>query len=175
LLIALGDPVRQQMLVELVDSPGSVASLARDIDAKVRTIRRHMKVLLANDAVEACEESDDPDETRYRPLVRPFLDDAHWRQLPPEQRRALIAMTLRRISEQVTQAVEAHGFDHEQTHVSFMRMHLDERGWQEMADLLAGVIEEAMQIEADCAGRRIQGSHAPQIASKLAILHFGRS
>ena len=174
LLVALGHPVRQQMLMALSDAPATIASLAEQTAAGLPAVRRHMSVLLANDAVEPVDGEGEPDHRRYRLMVRPFLDDAHWRRLPAHRRRALFALTLRRIAVQVEKGLAADGFGHEQTHVSLTRLQLDEQGWQELTDLLAGVLEEAMQIEADSAERIVAAKVPAPIESKLAILHFGR-
>jgi hypothetical protein len=121
---------------------------------------------------------DDPevadDHRRYRSMIRPFLDDAHWRQLPADRRRALFGLTLRDISRRVEDAAAGEGFGHPQTHVSLTRLELDEQGWQEMTDLLAGVLEEAMEIQAECAGRRGRGESGEMVGTNLAVMHFGR-
>ena len=174
LLVALGHPVRQEMLLTMCDAPVSIARLSVRLDLPVRTIRRHINVLLANDTVEPAGDADEPDDVRYRTMVRPFLDDAHWRHLSPHRRRALFSLTLRRIAAHVESGMADGEFDDAQAHVSLTRCVLDERGWQEMADLLAGVIEEAMQIEADSVERLARAPEGAQIVGKLAILHFGR-
>ncbi len=174
LLLALGHPARQRIMIRLSDTPASTATLAAELELELVSARRHLAVLRANDAVEPVDEEGEPDAIRFRAMTRPFLDDAHWRELPPHRRAALFAMTLRRIFSLVSRGF-AHGeFGHERTHVSSVRLHLDEQGWQELADLLAGVLEEAMQIEAESAERLGQAPDAAQYESKLAILHFGR-
>jgi hypothetical protein len=67
-------------------------------------VRSHLDVLLDNDAVEAA------DGTSYRATIRPFLDDAHWAQLPVEVRRALFAQNIRWIVEDVAPAVAVLSF-----------------------------------------------------------------
>ena len=173
LLAALGHPLRQQILINLVDAPASAATLASDLGVGLPAVRRHVKVLLANDVVEAVD-AGGADDTRYRAMARPFLDDAHWRQLAPHRRAALFAMTLRRVAAQVRGSFP-DGFGHERSHVSFTRLQVDEQGWQEIADLLAGVLDEAIEIEAESAARIIGDPSAEQFEAKLAILHFGRS
>ena len=86
----------------------------------------------------------------------------------------MFALTLRRLSQRIDDALASGGFGHVQTHVSFTRLLLDEQGWQEMSDLLAGVLEEAMQIEADAAERRGAGG-AEAFYTNLAVMHFGRA
>ena len=176
ILQALGDPVRQRIVTVVSESPASAGTLAQQLAMPVEQVREHLDVLLRCDAVEAVDGADLPaDERRYRAMLRPFLDDAHWRALPPERRQALFELTLTDIATRVAEARAVAGFGHVQTHVSLTRLTLDEQGWQEISDLLAGVLEEAMEIEADCADRRARGAADPLYRSTMAMLHFGRA
>ena len=176
ILRALGDPVRQELLTALSEAPASATALSDALELPLVTVREHLAALVDDDAAEVV---DDPaiadDDRRYRAMIRPFLDDAHWRQLSVDQRRALFGLTLRDISRRVDDAAASDGFGHPQTHVSLTRLELDEKGWQEMTDLLAGVLEEAMEIEADCADRRGRGEAGEMVGTNLAVMHFGRS
>ena len=176
ILEALGDPVRQRIVTMLSESPAGAEALAQQLALPVERVRAHLDVLLRCDATEAVDGEDVPaDERRYRAMLRPFLDDAHWRALPPERRQALFDLTLTDIATRVSEARAVAGFGHVQTHVSLTRLMLDEQGWQELSDLLAGVLEEAMEIEAECADRRARGAPEPLYGSNLAMLHFGRA
>jgi DNA-binding transcriptional ArsR family regulator len=175
LLHALGDPMRHEVLLAIAETPDSVAGVSGRLDLPLEEVRGHVRELVASDAVEQIDGDDvRADDRRYRSMIRPFLDDAHWRELPAEQRQALFALTLRRLSERIDDGLASGGFGHVQTHVSFTRLLLDEQGWQEMSDLLAGVLEEAMQIEADAAERR-RASGDEAFYTNLAVMHFGRA
>jgi DNA-binding transcriptional ArsR family regulator len=176
ILEALGDPVRQRIVTELSESPAGARGLAAQLGLPVATVRGELEVLVRCDAIEAVDGLDVPgDDRRYRAMLRPFLDDLHWRALPPERRQGLFDLTLSDIGERVAEARAVAGFGHVQTHVSLTRLMLDEQGWQELSDVLAGVLEEAMEIEADCADRQARGAPEPLHGSNLAILHFGRA
>jgi DNA-binding transcriptional ArsR family regulator len=176
ILEALGDPMRQRIVTAVSGTPAAATALAEQLGASVEEVRRQLDVLVACDAVEAVDGTDvPPDHRRYRAMLRPFLDDAHWRALPPERRQALFELTLGEIAKQIDESRAVGGFGHVQTHVSHTRLTLDEQGWQEISDLLAGVLEEAMEIEADCADRHARGAREPLYGSTLAMLHFGRA
>ena len=175
LLHALGDPGRHELLLAIAETPDSVNGLAARLDREQPDIRRIVSELLASDVIEQLDGDDlGADDRRYRSMIRPFLDDAHWAMLPAEQRQALFELSLRRLSERVDEALASGGFGHLQTHVSFTRLLLDDQGWQELTDLLAGVLEEAMQIEAEAAERR-RASAAEPFYTNLAVMHFGRA
>jgi DNA-binding transcriptional ArsR family regulator len=176
ILEALGDPVRQRIVTLTNGTPAAARELAEQLSLPVDVVRGELDVLVRCDAVESVDPPDvAAEDRRYRAMMRPFLDDAHWRALPPERRQGLFELTLADIDTRIREARAAGGFGHEQTHVSFTRLTLDEQGWQELSDLLAGVLEEAMEIEADAADRQARGAPAPLYGSSLAMLHFGRA
>lgn len=175
ILEALGDPVRQRILTAVSGTPAAATALAAQLGTSVEELRRQLDILVSCDAVEAVDGTDVPaEDRRYRAMLRPFLDDAHWRALSPDRRQALFEMTLAEIATQIDESRAAAGFGHVQTHVSHTRLMLDDQGWQEISDLLAGVLEEAMEIEAECADRLARGAREPLYGSTLAMLHFGR-
>ncbi len=57
-------------------------------------------------------------------------------------------------------------------HVSAMRLHLDPQGREELERLLAALLEEVAQIEAESADRLASAPHAPVYASRLSIVPF---
>lgn len=178
LLRALRHPVRQQILVSLLATPASAGELADELGLPLSRIRRHLRFLCENDAIEPAETSAadaaGEDERRYRSMMRPYLDDAHFAQLPAERRELLNALTLRDIARRVDDGMAAGGFRHHQTHVSYTRLLLDEQGWQEVVDLLAGVLEEVMMIEAEAMERATPAGEELE-ASSMAIMHFSNA
>jgi len=175
ILNALGDPVRQELLTQLCDGPASASVLSRALELPLATVREQLIVLADNDAVERLDDPSNGDDCRYRATLRPYLDDAHWRLLAPERRQELFRLTLRQISRRIERSILTGGFGHPQTHVSLTRLELDEQGWQELTDLLVGVLEEAMEIHAESAARRLRGASGELVGTNLAVLHFGRA
>jgi DNA-binding transcriptional ArsR family regulator len=169
LLAALGDPDRQRILTLLNERVATASQISGELDMPESEVVSHLGVLLENDAIEATG-----DES-YRATIRPFLDDAHWARLPVEARRALFAQNIRQIVEHLAPALAADGFDDPKTHVSLTRMDLDRQGWEELAELLAGVLDEVMEIHAACVDRIARGKAADTIPAELVILHFQRA
>jgi hypothetical protein len=174
LLHALADPVRHEVLTEIAVTPGSVSGVAASLSLPVEEVRGHVEELIASDALEPIDDRTGPDERRYRAMIRPFLDDDHWVKLSRSQRQELFGLTLRGLTRRFDDALAAGQFGHVQSHVSLTRLLLDDQGWQELADLLAGVLEEAMQIEADCCERSARSPGREMFAANLAVLYFGR-
>lgn len=174
LLLALGDPARQRVLTLLNERVATAAQISGELDIPQREVVSHLDVLLENDAIEATD-GDADDDTVYRATIRPFLDDAHWAELPVDVRRALFAQNIRQIVEHLAPALADDGFDDPKTHVSLTRIDLDHQGWDEVADLLAGVLEEVMDIHADSVDRVTRGESESTIPAELVVLHFQRA
>jgi DNA-binding transcriptional ArsR family regulator len=174
LLLALGDPARQRVLTLLNERVATAAQISGELDIPEPQVVSHLDVLLENDAIEASDGEADDDRS-YRATIRPFLDDAHWAELPVDVRRALFAQNIRQIVEHLAPALAEDGFDDPKTHVSLTRIDLDRQGWDEVADLLAGVLEEVMDIHADSMDRVTRGESKSIIPAELVVMHFQRA
>jgi hypothetical protein len=145
--------------------------ISLELSIPEREVGSHLRVLMANDAVEPSDGSCSED-TWYRATIRPFLDDDHWAHLPVEARRALFEQNISQIVEHLAPAVSAGGFDDPRAHVSLTRLELDRRGWEEVADLLAGVLEEIMDIHSESVDRVVRGQSPGTVPAELVVLHY---
>ena len=109
--------------------------------------------------------------------MRPFFDDAAWAQIPVSTRRSLFDSDLDRLWNDVAEAAKVGGFDHPRAHASWTALEVDEQGFNELADLLGSVVERALEIQAESAGRRDdQGDGAgPVLRTEIGLLHFERA
>jgi DNA-binding transcriptional ArsR family regulator len=174
LLRALGHPTRQRVLTLLNERVATAHEIARSLDIPMSEVESHLRVLMENDAVEAGDDVDSS-STWYRATIRPFLDDDHWARLPIDVRRALFAQNIQQIVEHVATALAEDGFDDPRTHVSVTRIELDRRGWGEVADVLAGVLEEVMDIHSESVDRVTRGESEGTLSAELAVLLFERA
>lgn len=175
---SLGHPLRQRILHVLSEGVASPNQIAQRLEEPLGNVSYHVKILLENDAIELVETRPvrGAIEHFYRGTMRPFLDDEHWARLPLATRRTLFAQKLQEIGEHVTAAGMANGFDRVETHVSWTPLQLDEQGWLELAEVLAGVLGEAARIEAESLERlATAGESAHPIRSEVAIQHFERA
>ena len=175
---SLGHPLRQRILHVLSEGVASPNHIAQRLGEPLGNVSYHVKILLENDAIELVETRPvrGAIEHFYRGTMRPFLDDTHWAQLPLATRRTIFAQKLEQIGGHVTAAAMANGFDRIETHVSWTPLQLDEQGWDEMAEVLVRVLEEAARIEAESLERLAgAGESAQPIRSEVAIEHFERA
>jgi hypothetical protein len=107
----------------------------------------------------------------YRAVVRPEIDDAHWKRLPLGVRRRLASMVVGEVLRSAAAAAAAGGFDAAGAHADRVPLHLDEEGAEELSRVLVAALDEAMRIQQRSNERRAGDPEAAR-SSQLAILHF---
>jgi DNA-binding transcriptional ArsR family regulator len=175
---AIGHPLRWTMLEALNEGEASPAQLARRFGEPVNLVAYHMHILAKAGAVELVrtEPRRGATEHYYRAIMRPTFGDREWARLPRETRRAVLDTEVKKIMRDVRAAAGAEGFDHPRAHVSWTALDLDREGVDEVADLLAGVVGELLEIQGRAAGRQAKegGRKAARLPTEVAILHFER-
>jgi DNA-binding transcriptional ArsR family regulator len=175
---ALGHPLRQRILHVLSEGVASPNQIAQKLDEPLGNVSYHVRILLENGGVELVDTRPvrGAVEHFYRATMRAFLDDRQWARLPAATRRAVFGQMLQQLGEHVADAAQSHGFERLETHISWTPLQLDEQGWQEMARLLAGVLEDVAEIEAESLARMEEaGDAAEPVRSEVAMLHFERA
>jgi DNA-binding transcriptional ArsR family regulator len=174
LLKALAHPLRERILESITDrGEASPVELARELDQPLATVSHHTRVLRDLGCIELTrtEPRRGAVEHYYRPILRPFLDDEQWEQLSLVARRGLAGQLLRRIFTAASAAGGQGGFDPAGAHIARVPLSLDEVGWRELSDAVAGLLNTAEAIQERSDARR-GGSHDGVSGSELAILHF---
>lgn len=175
---SLGHPLRQRILLELNRRVASPSEIAQTLEEPLANVCYHVKVLRDNDAIELVKTAPvrGAIEHFYRAAIRPYLDDAHWAQLPLSTRRALFDETLQWIWDDVREAAGAGGLDDLKTHISRVPLHLDDQAWGELAERLEELLEFAMRLDAE-AGERLTALPEDERrtrTTRLALMQFER-
>jgi DNA-binding transcriptional ArsR family regulator len=175
---ALGHPLRQRILLILNDRVASPSEIAAELGEPLANVAYHVGVLRDAECIELVRTAAVRGALQhfYRPTVRAFFDDSHWARLPPSARRALFGQTLDQIWSAVTAAAESGGFDRVECHVTWTRLQLDEDGWKAVADVLNGVLDSVLEIQAQSLDRlvKLPEEQRATIRSELAMMHFER-
>jgi DNA-binding transcriptional ArsR family regulator len=173
LLKAISHPLRHRLLGLLDERVASPNELARELGLPLGRVSYHIRLLADLGAIELVrtEPRRGALEHFYRAVTRGWFSDDDWSRLPRAARRGIVGQSLQRIFSDVTAAVDAGGFDGATSQVTRTSMELDERGLEEMSQLITTAAERAAQINAECADRR--GS-AEGVTTELALLHFER-
>ena len=176
---ALSHPLRWRILDALAAGPASPSMIATELGEPLGNVSYHVKILLSYDAIELVETRPVRGalEHVYRAIERPFLSDAQWAKLPLAVRRDLFNNALNGAWEHLVAAARAGSLDDDRTHVSWTKLNLDQQSYDELSDMLNKVLDRAMELHAETAGRAAEGKGEPaeQHETELAIFHYHRA
>jgi DNA-binding transcriptional ArsR family regulator len=171
---ALAHPLRARALVVLNERVASPNEIAEMLGEPLPNVSYHVRTLLDLDCIELVRTAQRRGaiEHYYRALKRPFFSDREWKRLPPSARQALVDATLQLVWDDVSESIEASTLAaRPDMHVSRSALVLDERGWGEVTDALAALLEEAEHI-ARRSTERLERSAEPGVPSRLVLMHF---
>ena len=169
---ALSHPLRQRILEYLntqgVSSPNEVATA---LGVRLTNLSYHVRILRELDCLELVrtEQRRGAIEHYYRATARPWLSDDEWAALPLSFRRKTLGRTVGQIFESASAAVTTGGFDAPDVHVSKVKLRLDEEAWRELGDILDGVLEGAIRLQAETVERDGAEDHP---STQLALMLF---
>jgi DNA-binding transcriptional ArsR family regulator len=174
LLKAISHPLRHRLLGLLDDRTASPNELARELGLPLGRVSYHIRLLADLGVIELVrtEPRRGALEHFYRAVTRGWFSEDDWARLPRAARRGIVGQSLQRIFSDVTAAVDAGGFDGPASQVKRTSLELDERGLEELNEVLATTAERVSQINAESADRR---AGAEGMSTELALLHFERS
>jgi DNA-binding transcriptional ArsR family regulator len=153
---ALAHPLRVQLLAALNEGVASPNELAKKLDEPLTNVSYHVRMLHDLGTIELVETEPRRGalEHYYRAVVRPFFADRDWKRLPKNARGSISDAVLQLVWEDAAEAIKAGQFDErEDRHLSRSVLCVDERGWEELNELLVDTLDSAMQIQADSASR----------------------
>ena len=180
LIRAMGNPLRQRILIALNQKPASPSELSKQLEEPLGNVSYHVRILVQCDAIELVKTAPVRGalEHFYRATVRNHFDDEAWTELPKSVRSALFGQTLKQIWSHVAAASEAGGLEHPQDHISWITPELDEQGFEDMVDHVNSSLERAMEIQEESANRRAKQpaeSDEPSYRTEFVLMHFHRS
>jgi DNA-binding transcriptional ArsR family regulator len=174
LLKAISHPLRHRLLGLLDERVASPNELARELGLPLGRVSYHIRLLADLGAIELVrtEPRRGALEHFYRAVTRAWFSEEDWARLPRAARRGIVGQNLQRIFSDVTAAVDAGGFDGPASQVTRKPLELDQRGLDEVTEVLASTAERVTRINAESADRR---GGAEGVSTELALLHFERS
>jgi DNA-binding transcriptional ArsR family regulator len=174
LLKAISHPLRHRLLGLLDDRVASPNELARELELPLGRVSYHIRLLADLGAIELVrtEPRRGALEHFYRAVTRGWFSEDDWARLPRGARRGIVGQSLQRIFSDVTAAVDAGGFDGPASQIKRTALELDERGLEEVSQVIASTTERVNQINAESADRR---AGAEGVSTELALLHFERT
>jgi DNA-binding transcriptional ArsR family regulator len=152
---ALSHPLRQRLLMAYTGRVLSPSQVAAELGASLGDVSYHTKQLLAHGCIELVEAVRGRGGVKhyYRATVPYEVADRDWRALSPALRRRLVEPIVAAIVDDIAEAAGAGAFDTEDVHVSRTPLRLDERGRQELGELLERTVADALRIQEESAAR----------------------
>jgi DNA-binding transcriptional ArsR family regulator len=172
LVKALSHPLRVRVLQILSERVASPNEISQELDASLGNVSYHTRILLEHDCIELVDTQPRRGaiEHYYRATVRPWLDEASWKALPAGLRRQLAGQTLQDLWADARAAGKVGAFDRSDAYVTRTLLDVDERGWEELTELMAETLERAVEIQGRSATRRPEET----VSAELGLLFFER-
>lgn len=171
---ALSHPVRANILAILNQRVASPNEISEELKEPLGNVSYHVRALLNLNCIELVRTAPRRGaiEHYYRAIERPFFSDRDWTRMPPSARAAISDKILDLAWKDLSAAIEAGTFEaRPDRHLSRTALLLDEQAWEELNEILAGVVEDAMRLEAESASRRADNGEEG-INTKLSMVHF---
>lgn len=174
LVKAMSHPLRMRVFTILAQREASPSEIAAELDEPLGNVAYHVQVLNKLGCLELVKTTPvrGAVEHHYRAIKRPFFNDEDWARIPPALRTSITGTNLGDIWRMVRDALKAGKFEREDSHLSRTPLMLDEEGWNEMRDLLNGILDRAFEIEAESAGRLAKSGDDPPVNSTVVLMHF---
>ena len=172
---ALSHPLRSVILSRLNERVASPSELAEELDAPLGTVSYHVRTLLNLDCIElvSTRPRRGAVEHHYRAIQRAWGDDATWELLPPNARRGFAAEWFKMAFGDAGKAIDGGGFEQRSDcKMLFTRLNLDERSWRKLAKRVDDLLEYAMELQAESAGRNVGADANADIKARLILAQY---
>jgi DNA-binding transcriptional ArsR family regulator len=174
LVRAIGHPLRLRLLTIFNERVASPSDLAAELGEPIGNVSYHTRILARLGCVELVRTKQvrGAVEHYYRAVVRPVFSDQDWAELPKSIRKSLAGAVLAEIADDVGAAATEGGFDRQDVHLARTPVTLDQKGWQELNDLLQEVGDKALDIQAESAARLQSDGATDSEAAVLVLMLF---
>lgn len=171
---ALAHPLRVRILAALSQRRLSPVEFSRETGESLGTVSYHFRKLekLGCAEVVATAPRRGSTEHYYRGTKRALFAEGDWKQLPKSIQGGVSAAVLQTFVERARAAIEAGTFDsRDDSHFSWVPLHLDEEGWKSLASILERTLAEVMELEAE-ARERLGSSGEAGVTATFALAAF---
>jgi hypothetical protein len=151
----LAHPLRDRVLFEYRGDPASPSQVARRLGRPLNLVSYHTGVLARHGCLQLVrtERRRGTTEHFYRSTVDQAIEDEDWVRVPAPVRRALVLGTLDQLAGEARRAALDGGFDVERSHLTRLRLELDDDAVLAVAHTLRAALEELERIHASCRDR----------------------
>ncbi|HEY5052608.1 MAG TPA: helix-turn-helix domain-containing protein [Solirubrobacterales bacterium] len=175
---ALAHPLRVRILEVINERPISPVAFTRELDGPALSqVSYHFRVLEKHGCIECIEEVKRRGsmEHIYQGTRRALFGDADWAKLPKSIQGGVSATMLNGLLTKAVRSFEAGSFDaRPDRHISWISTSLDQQGWDNFIALLASMLDQVMELQAEAA-ERLAGSGETGIPVTFGALGFESS
>jgi DNA-binding transcriptional ArsR family regulator len=176
LVAAMSHPTRVHTMSILLERTASPREVAEEIGERLNNVTYHLNQLRKLGCVELVRtervRGGRVTEHFYRATQRLYIDEAAWQTLGEKAHFNITAVTLRMISQDITNSmVGGTFFAGGNAHLNRSPMVVDEEGWREITTVIEGALEGLFQVEARVAERTADGTPA-DIHAKVELMQF---
>jgi hypothetical protein len=176
LVRALAHPLRIQILEVLTERVASPNLIAAELNTGVSHVAYHTRALDRYGCIELVETAQRRGATEHYYKAKPhaFIGDRAWRKVPRAVRSGITAASLQTFMDKAVSALEAGAMDdREDTTFSWMPVHLDEKGWREVTEILAEATERVLAAQTAADQRAAKsGKDERKISAVVALANF---
>lgn len=111
-------------------------------------------------------------EHHYEATSAAQISDQAWGKAPAIVKTAMVASALEEVGRSVTEGAAVGGFDRADAHLSRTRLVLDKRGFADLADAMAELLERADRIQKQSEQRLKPTDHEGERRASLVMMLF---
>jgi DNA-binding transcriptional ArsR family regulator len=163
-----------KVLTILAEGPASPKDIASLLDLTIPVVSHHVKKLVRLGMVELVEARDVGGVIQhvYRAVVRPVVDNEEWKKLSLAERQRFSIWIVQLILADAARSFDAALFDaHSNNHLSRTAMVVDQRGFDEVAQIQDRALAEIFEAQA-LSGERIAGGEEVGVNIVAAMMCF---
>jgi DNA-binding transcriptional ArsR family regulator len=174
LIRALAHPLRAQILGVLQERRASPRELSDEFGAPLGNVSYHVRRLADLKLIRLVKKTPRRGavEHHYEATSEAVIRDKAWGKAPEVVKKAMVASALDEIGRSVNTAAMLGGFDRHDAHLSRVRLVLDDRGWQELAEEMEKLVERANRISEKSEQRLKRADHHGEQRASLAMMLF---
>ena len=174
LVKALNHPVRVKALAILSERVASPTEISAEIGVPLSHVSYHVRVLDELEMIEIVGEEPVRGAVKhyYKAVQRPYLDTAEMEQLDSHVRSGMAAWTFEALIKSASEALSGGTFDaRPEYHFSRTPLQLDEKGFQNVGEILRQALESIMEEQA-ASSERISAANGDSFPVVAAMFSF---
>jgi DNA-binding transcriptional ArsR family regulator len=172
---ALSHPLRARILGILEERRASPRELSEELGAPLGNVSYHVRALLNLKLIKLVK------KTPRRGAIEHHYEatgsaarvpDVEWEKMPSVAKQAIVGAVLDETNQSVAEAAAAGGFDRSEAHITRTKLVLDDKGFKDLSEILAKVVERAERIQEQSAKRLKATDHDGEHQAALALMLF---